>query len=87
LATNHSWCLGRAELVYKCLKGFLMEVCSSGGSNASMTSGNSAAPAGSSQSLHFNINFALPSAVPAPLFRQLVDLFANIYYLVPSLNA
>uniref|UniRef100_A0A914N7B9 Uncharacterized protein n=1 Tax=Meloidogyne incognita TaxID=6306 RepID=A0A914N7B9_MELIC len=80
------WCQSRAELVFKCLKGFLMEVCSSG-SSCSLAGGANSGPI---QSLHFNINFAITFSKLLPdsfLFQQLTDLFTSIYYLVPSLNA
>uniref|UniRef100_A0A1I8BY98 Uncharacterized protein n=1 Tax=Meloidogyne hapla TaxID=6305 RepID=A0A1I8BY98_MELHA len=79
------WCQSRAELVFKCLKGFLMEVCSSG-SSCSLAGGANSGPL---QSLHFNINFAINCSkkLPDSIFQQLTDLFTSIYYLVPSLNA
>ncbi|KAL3101417.1 hypothetical protein niasHT_025399 [Heterodera trifolii] len=84
-----SWCLSRAELVFKCLKGFLMEVCSSGMSTA--IAGGGGAIVGASGNAggapHFNINFVLPSAISPALFQQLVELFSSIFHSVPSLNA
>ncbi|CAJ0950866.1 unnamed protein product, partial [Mesorhabditis belari] len=53
------WCVKRAELVFKCVKGYLMEVCGSGW--------ESSAPGGPalSHSPHYNINFVLPSGLGA----------------------
>jgi hypothetical protein len=65
-----------------------MEVCSNGSNNSIIAGASTMAAGGSAaQSLHFNINFALPSTIPANLFSHLVELFTNIYSLVPSFNA
>ncbi|KAH7689520.1 Protein C55A6.10 b [Aphelenchoides avenae] len=74
------WCMTRAELVFKCLKGFLMEVCSTGASSS--TTGGPTSPA-----IHYNINFALPSKLSDNLFKQIVELLSTIFHLVPSVTA
>uniref|UniRef100_A0A915DWL3 Uncharacterized protein n=1 Tax=Ditylenchus dipsaci TaxID=166011 RepID=A0A915DWL3_9BILA len=45
-----SWCMSRAELIFKCLKGFLMEV-SAGSSSSAVSSGSTP-----SSTVHYNIN-------------------------------
>ncbi|CAJ0582680.1 unnamed protein product, partial [Mesorhabditis spiculigera] len=73
-----AWCLRRAELVFKCVKGYLMEVCSSGW--------GSSAPGGPAvtHSPHYNINFTLPAGLPAPILTQITAMFPGIFQLVPA---
>ncbi|KAL3116253.1 hypothetical protein niasHT_004424 [Heterodera trifolii] len=82
-----SWCLSRAELVFKCLKGFLMEVCSSGMSTVIAGVGGAIVDASGNAggAPHFNINFVLPSAISPALFQQLVELFSSIFSFISSL--
>lgn len=83
-----SWCMSRAELVFKCLKGFLMEICSTGSTLSATAAGTSSVNLlGGAISTHYNINFALPSKISTNLFNQIVDLFSAIFHLVPSLSA
>jgi len=82
------WCLARAELIFKCLKGFLMEVCSIG---STVSNSNNAITANGvnsySATTHYNINFAVPAQLSAGQFHQLVELFTRIYHLVPSVSS
>uniref|UniRef100_A0A914GRK0 Uncharacterized protein n=1 Tax=Globodera rostochiensis TaxID=31243 RepID=A0A914GRK0_GLORO len=82
-----SWCLSRAELVFKCLKGFLMEVCSTSGVSIAGGGGAVTASGNAAGTPHFNINFVLPSAISPTLFQELVELFSSIFHSVPSLDA
>uniref|UniRef100_A0A914E4H3 Uncharacterized protein n=1 Tax=Acrobeloides nanus TaxID=290746 RepID=A0A914E4H3_9BILA len=74
-----SWCLRRAELIFKCLKGFLMEACSMGmGSAATVGSASTVA--------HYNVNFALPSKLSKNVYNQIIEMFSTIFHLVPSVS-
>ncbi|VDN20193.1 unnamed protein product [Gongylonema pulchrum] len=70
-----NWCMKRAELVFKCVKGFMMEACS-----GSSTAGGGAPTA----TTHFNVNFALPQDLQSTIFTQILELFPSIFHLVPS---
>jgi len=74
------WCLNRAELVFKCMKGFLMEVCSAGATNASNGMMGTRA-------VHYNINFVVPEKLNKTVFESIAEMFPNIYHLVPTVNA
>lgn len=69
----------KADLIFKCTKGFLMEVCSSGAYNAFC------APF-SSRSVHYNINFGIPATLGKTVFDGIVDVFLQIFHLVPTVN-
>ncbi|KAI6214912.1 hypothetical protein M3Y94_00323900 [Aphelenchoides besseyi] len=71
------WCLNRAELVFKCMKGFLMEICSS---NANSTANVSL----SAKSVHYNVNFVLPAKLNDNVFDSVVDMFVNLFKMVPT---
>uniref|UniRef100_A0A7E4W010 Macro domain-containing protein n=1 Tax=Panagrellus redivivus TaxID=6233 RepID=A0A7E4W010_PANRE len=68
------WCLRRTDLVFKCIKGFMMEFCS----NADRTS---VLFPGSREPIqaHYTINFMLPSKLSHSVFDQIVDQFALLY--------
>uniref|UniRef100_A0A0M3HZH1 Macro domain-containing protein n=2 Tax=Ascaris TaxID=6251 RepID=A0A0M3HZH1_ASCLU len=70
-----AWCLKRAELVFKCVKGFMMEAC--GGSS---TAGGGPPVAAT----HYNVNFVLPDALAESVYSQIVEMFPTIFHLVPS---
>ncbi|TKR61736.1 hypothetical protein L596_028811 [Steinernema carpocapsae] len=76
---NGSWCMKRAELIFKCTKGFMMEVCATG-STSSTPGGASTTPA------HYNMNFALPTQLPKNVYSQIVELFPTVFHLVPSVT-
>lgn len=80
-----SWCLQRTELIFKCLKGFLMEICSTGSS--SIAGCGDAGLSGNSIPTHYNINFALPSKISPILFNQIVEMFSTTFHLIPSVSA
>lgn len=79
------WCLQRTELVFKCLKGFLMEICATGSS--SVAGCGSSGLFNSSTTAHYNINFVLPSKISQTLFNQIVEMFSTTFHLIPSLSA
>ncbi|VDM25122.1 unnamed protein product [Toxocara canis] len=70
-----SWCLKRAELVFKCVKGFMMEACA-----GSSTAGGGPPVAAT----HYNVNFVLPDALADSVYSQIVEMFPTIFHLVPS---
>uniref|UniRef100_A0AC35U1U0 RING-type domain-containing protein n=1 Tax=Rhabditophanes sp. KR3021 TaxID=114890 RepID=A0AC35U1U0_9BILA len=73
------WCLKRAELVFKCIKGYLMEICNTGSSSST--------PGGiTSHNTTYTINFILPNGLSSTVYGQLIDMFPTIYHLVPSVN-
>ncbi|VDN06174.1 unnamed protein product [Thelazia callipaeda] len=70
-----SWCAKRAELIFKCVKGFMMESCL----------GSSVAGGGPPTSTtHFNVNFALPENLQKAVYSEILELFPTIFHLVPS---
>jgi hypothetical protein len=72
------WCINRAELVFKCMKGFLMEICSSGaGSTANVPT--------SSKPVHYNMNFVVPQ-MNKDVFESVTEMFPNIFHLVPTVG-
>lgn len=73
MTTN--WCVKRAELIFKCVKGFMMESCS-----GSSTAGGGPPTA----TTHFNVNFVLPDNLPAVIYGEILDLFPTIFHMVPS---
>uniref|UniRef100_A0A0N4ZQ80 Macro domain-containing protein n=1 Tax=Parastrongyloides trichosuri TaxID=131310 RepID=A0A0N4ZQ80_PARTI len=74
-----SWCLKRAELVFKCIKGYLMEICNTGSSSST--------PGGStSHNTTYTINFILPNNLSTTVYSQIIDLFPSIFHLVPSVT-
>ena len=68
------WCLRRTDLVFKCIKGFMMEFCS----NMARTS---VLFPGSKENIQANytINFVLPAKLSQNVFNQIVDQFLTIY--------
>ncbi|KAI6241487.1 Protein of unknown function DUF2362 family-containing protein [Aphelenchoides fujianensis] len=70
------FCLNRAELIFKCFKGFLMEINSANASSSGV--------AGKSD--HYNVNFVLPSKLNRTVFDSIVDNFRAIFHEVPMLN-
>uniref|UniRef100_A0A0K0ET41 Macro domain-containing protein n=1 Tax=Strongyloides stercoralis TaxID=6248 RepID=A0A0K0ET41_STRER len=74
-----TWCLKRAELVFKCIKGYLIEICNTGSSSST--------PGGStSHNTTYTINFILPNNLSKTVYSQIVDLFSSIFHLVPSVT-
>jgi len=73
---NTQWYVRRAELVFKCVKGFLMEVAAYG-STSDITR----------QQQHYTIEFTLPPNTPARACEAIVDLFPTIYHLVDAVRA
>jgi len=76
---TNAWVLTRAELMFKCLKGFLMESFATGSPNPGC--------ALVGESPHYNVNFALPMQLNHSLFQQITEMFSSIFHLVPSLSA
>lgn len=70
-----NWCMKRAELIFKCVKGFMMEACA-----GSSTAGGGPPTA----TTHFNVNFALPEDLQAVVFTHILELFPTIFHMVPS---
>ncbi|KIH52915.1 hypothetical protein ANCDUO_16974, partial [Ancylostoma duodenale] len=58
-----AWCMRRAEMVYKCVKGYLMEVCG--------VCGGSAVGGGVTIVPHYNIHFVLPSGLADGVYQQI----------------
>lgn len=73
-----AWCLRRAEMVYKCVKGYLMEVCG--------VCGGSAVGGGVTSVPHFNIYLVLPSGLADGVYQQISAMFPTIFHLVPSVS-
>ncbi|CEF61907.1 Protein of unknown function DUF2362 family-containing protein [Strongyloides ratti] len=74
-----TWCLKRAELVFKCIKGYLIEICNTGSSSST--------PGGStSHNTTYTINFILPNNLSKTVYSQIIDLFSSIFHLVPSVT-
>uniref|UniRef100_A0A0N5CBJ4 Macro domain-containing protein n=1 Tax=Strongyloides papillosus TaxID=174720 RepID=A0A0N5CBJ4_STREA len=74
-----TWCLKRAELVFKCIKGYLIEICNTGSSSST--------PGGStSHNTTYTINFILPNNLSMTVYSQIIDLFSSIFHLVPSVT-
>ncbi|VIO97674.1 Uncharacterized protein BM_BM2950 [Brugia malayi] len=69
-----NWCMKRAELIFKCVKGFMMESCS----------GSSTAGAPPIATTHFNFNFVLPDNLQATIYTEILELFPTIFHMVPS---
>ncbi|KAL3984989.1 hypothetical protein ACH3XW_36770 [Acanthocheilonema viteae] len=70
-----SWCMKRAELIFKCVKGFMMEACS-----GSSTAGGGPPTA----TTHFNVNFVLPEDLQKIVYTEILELFPTIFHMVPS---
>ncbi|XGW07138.1 hypothetical protein V3C99_017000 [Haemonchus contortus] len=73
-----AWCVRRAEMVYKCVKGYLMEVCG--------VCGGSAVGGGVTSVPHFNIHLVLPSGLADGVYQQISAMFPTIFHLVPSVS-
>ncbi|VDM23203.1 unnamed protein product [Wuchereria bancrofti] len=69
-----NWCMKRAELIFKCVKGFMMEACS----------GSSTAGAPPTATTHFNFNFVLPDDLQSTIYTEILELFPTIFHMVPS---
>lgn len=65
------WCYKRAELVFKCVKGFMMEMATSGGSDKGETR---------------TIQFVVPKGISEELFSTLSELLPNTFRLSKSLD-
>ncbi|MCP9262803.1 Protein C12orf4-like protein [Dirofilaria immitis] len=70
-----NWCMKRAELIFKCVKGFMMEACS-----GSSTAGGGPPTA----TTHFNVNFVLPEDLEKIVYTEILELFPTIFHMVPS---
>ncbi|CAD5216546.1 unnamed protein product [Bursaphelenchus xylophilus] len=70
---------GRADLLLKCIKGFLIEVCSTGASNANCAAFNE-------RSMHYNIIFGVPETLGPKIFEATVDTILQVFHLVPTVN-
>ncbi|VDK63606.1 unnamed protein product [Onchocerca ochengi] len=70
-----NWCMKRAELIFKCVKGFMMEACS-----GSSTAGGGPPTA----TTHFNVNFVLPEDLQKIIYTEILELFPTIFHMVPS---
>ncbi|KAF8386782.1 hypothetical protein PRIPAC_75924 [Pristionchus pacificus] len=75
------WSTRRAELVFKCVKGYLMEICSTGWSSVSLGG------ASLSRAPHYNVTFVLPRDISTDIYAHIVALFPTIFHLVPSVTA
>ncbi|CAB3397999.1 unnamed protein product [Caenorhabditis bovis] len=58
-STTVAWCIKRAEMVYKCVKGYLMEVCS--GTNLDCLP-------------HYNVHFVLPSGLSPSIYASISNI-------------
>lgn len=70
-----NWCMKRAELIFKCVKGFMMEACS-----GSSTAGGGPPTA----TTHFNVNFVLPEDLQKITYTEILEMFPTIFHMVPS---
>ncbi|KJH41155.1 hypothetical protein DICVIV_12872 [Dictyocaulus viviparus] len=73
-----AWCMRRAEMVFKCVKGYLMEVCG--------VCGGSAVGGGVTNVPHYNINLVLPSGLADEVYQQISAMVPSIFHLVPSVS-
>lgn len=64
------WCAKRAELIYKCVKGFLIESLPM--SRAGQQDNRMDRP-------HFTVQFLVPPQVSTELFGQLSDMLTTIF--------
>lgn len=71
-STTIAWCLKRAEMLFKCVKGYLMEVCS-GMDVESLP--------------HYNVHFVLPSGLSPTIYSAISQMFPNIFHLVPGVSS
>ncbi|EGT36830.1 hypothetical protein CAEBREN_28140 [Caenorhabditis brenneri] len=71
-STTIAWCLKRAEMLFKCVKGYLMEVCS-GMDVESLP--------------HYNVHFVLPSGLSKTIYDAIKHMFPNIFQLVPGVSS
>uniref|UniRef100_A0A1I7XND2 Macro domain-containing protein n=1 Tax=Heterorhabditis bacteriophora TaxID=37862 RepID=A0A1I7XND2_HETBA len=78
-STTVAWCIRRAEMVYKCVKGYLMEVCA--------MCGGSAAGCPSLLVPHYNVHFVLPSGLAPTVYQQISAMFPTIFQVVPSVSS
>lgn len=69
-----SWCLKRSELVFKCVKGFLMEGAALGGTS----SGNLA----SGHHPFYNVQYFVPPEISVETFSQIREMVPSIYHFV-----
>ncbi|CAD5214512.1 unnamed protein product [Bursaphelenchus okinawaensis] len=69
----------RADLIFKCLKGLLIEVCSTGASNSNCAAFNQ-------HSVHYNINFGIPEYLGQKVFETISDVLLQVFHLVPTVN-
>lgn len=60
------WCLSRSELIFKCMKGFLMEICPSGASSTANVPS-------SSKPIHYNMNFVVPK-LNRDVFSSVIEM-------------
>ncbi len=72
---------GRAELVFKCIKGFLMERAGLGG----ICSGS--ANSGSTSHQYYTIQFLLPPEISEDVFCEITEMLPTIYHLVNPVMA
>ncbi|CAI5450986.1 unnamed protein product [Caenorhabditis angaria] len=71
-STTIQWCVKRAEMVYKCVKGYLMEVCGGAANLESLP--------------HYNVHFVLPSGLTPSIYTTIANMFPSIFHLVPSVS-
>ncbi|EFP06792.1 hypothetical protein CRE_11261 [Caenorhabditis remanei] len=71
-STTIAWCLKRAEMVFKCVKGYLMEVCS-GMDIESLP--------------HYNVHFVLPSGLSPKIYSSISHMCTTIFQLVPGVSS
>ncbi|CAD21703.2 NARG2_C domain-containing protein [Caenorhabditis elegans] len=71
-STTIAWCLKRAEMLFKCVKGYLMEVCS-GMDVESLP--------------HYNVHFVLPSGLSPTIYTAITNMFPSIFHLVPGVSS
>lgn len=71
-STTIAWCLKRAEMVFKCVKGYLMEVCS-GMDVESLP--------------HYNVHFVLPSGLSPKIYSSISHMCTTIFQLVPGVSS
>lgn len=68
------WCLRRTDLVFKCIKGFMMEFCSVADRTSILFPGSR-----EQIQAHYTINFMLPAKLTDSVYDQIVDQFVLLY--------
>lgn len=73
------WCIKRAELVFKCVKGFMMEMATWNGTGSSSASSTGAS--GSPGERNREIQFVVPPGIDDSLFQTFCNMLPGIFRL------